>query len=196
MHDILGDENIFVVDDVLDETTIKDIETHILNSNNVTWSYYLSDGHATVGNEYFNKYSHIDTLIEGPQLCHHVYCDNEILSPKQILLIEEVIKNIQNKFNTSLEVTRCKFNLQFQLPNNSIGKHNTPHIDTKEDHFGMIYYVNDCDGDTYFFDDNLNVIKTVSPKSGRMVFFKGNILHTGQHPINSPARCVINFNFQ
>ena len=60
----------------------------------------------------------------------------------------------------------------------------------------LIYYVNDSDGDTIFFNDNLKEIKRVNPKKGKAVLFDSNILHCGSNPINTLNRVVINFIFE
>ena len=69
-----------------------------------------------------------------------------------------------------------------------------PHTDSKVPHWVCLYYVNDSDGDTVFFDDDNNEIKRVSPKKGRIAFFDGSILHCGT-PSDTRSRAVINFNF-
>jgi hypothetical protein len=67
------------------------------------------------------------------------------------------------------------------------------HTDLQFPHWVCIYYVNDAVGDTVFFDNNLQEIKRVSPKKGRMVLFNGNIKHTGSS--SSSLRSIINYNF-
>ena len=68
------------------------------------------------------------------------------------------------------------------------------HTDLIEDHLVLLYYVNDVDGDTIFFDENNNEIKRVSPKKGRCIFFNGSLLHTGSYPTKN-SRAIINYNF-
>lgn len=67
-----------------------------------------------------------------------------------------------------------------------------PHTDFGFPHWVVLYYVNDSDGDTVFFDNNNVEIKRVTPKKGRVVLFNGAIMHSGGIPKESP-RCVINF---
>lgn len=67
-----------------------------------------------------------------------------------------------------------------------------PHTDLVMPHWVVLYYVNDADGDTVFFDKNKNIIERVTPKKGRIVFFKGNIMHGGGIPKEYP-RAVVNF---
>lgn len=58
----------------------------------------------------------------------------------------------------------------------------------------MIYYVNDSDGDTIFFNgDNES---RVTPKEGRIVWFPSYALHGGTPPQLNKKRIVINFIFE
>jgi hypothetical protein len=94
------------------------------------------------------------------------------------------------------EVFRVKANMN--TPNPSMdGKHYPAHVDATipVPFVTCIYYVNDCDGDTIFFDANMKEIHRVSPKKGSLVYFNGNILHAGCPPKTSTTRCVINMNF-
>ena len=70
-----------------------------------------------------------------------------------------------------------------------------PHIDTNEPHLVCLYYVNDSDGDTIFYDENNKIIKQVSPKKGRIVFFDGLIKHSGSRPKNN-HRVILNITFK
>lgn len=70
-----------------------------------------------------------------------------------------------------------------------------PHTDMMMPHWVVIYYVNDSEGDTVFFDNFEKEIKRVSPKKGRVVFFDGNILHCGGIPKENP-RCLVNFDIR
>ena len=90
---------------------------------------------------------------------------------------------------------RVKANFNTQTTNTDDEYHDLPHVDRKDKHIVLLYYVNDTDGDTILFDNNLNIIKRVSPKKNRVLIFDGNILHAGCSPIQSKKRVGINFNF-
>ena len=139
-----------------------------------------------------------NNIIEGAHYCHHILREgeNELASP---LIFDEIahpiIKEIAKFLKVSnINASRIKINLQSPIFDNDKNKHNTPHTDSSENHITALYYGNDSDGDSFFFDDD-KVIKRVSPKNGRLVIFDGNIMHTGRHPINNSYRVVINFNF-
>ena len=70
-----------------------------------------------------------------------------------------------------------------------------PHIDMNTNHWVLLYYVNNSDGDTVLFkDDKITELKRVSPKKGRMIFFNGSIFHCGSRSATN-TRSAINFNF-
>ena len=76
----------------------------------------------------------------------------------------------------------------------------TPHIDIKEDHFVMLYYVCDSDGDTIIYNeqeksDSYTVQKRITPKQGRVVLFDGSYYHTAEQPLNN-IRCVVNYDLK
>ena len=66
------------------------------------------------------------------------------------------------------------------------------HVDLPFQHTVVLYYVNDADGDTVFFDKNNKIVKSVSPKRGRIVMFDGTQYHGGGIPRKGP-RCAVNF---
>jgi len=69
-----------------------------------------------------------------------------------------------------------------------------PHVDIFHPHLVCLYYVNDSDGDTIFYDEKGKEFKRVSPKKGRIAFFDGSIKHSAGSPTYN-HRAVINFCF-
>jgi len=78
------------------------------------------------------------------------------------------------------------------VPYNTNRKHADPHTDLVYPHWVVLYYVNDSDGDTVFFDNYDNIIHNVTPKKGRVILFNGNIKHGAGIPSAGP-RCIVNF---
>ena len=84
-----------------------------------------------------------------------------------------------------------------------------PHIDNDLPYgWSVIYYLNDSDGDTIiyrercnnqfqlpnFIRNDLKIRKRISPKKGRAVAFKNDLLHSGSYPKYN-SRFVVNMNF-
>jgi hypothetical protein len=76
-----------------------------------------------------------------------------------------------------------------------------PHIDMPIPHLVCLYYVNDSDGDTFFFDQmfdekaeptKFTVYRRVAPKKGTAVIFDGLRYHGSNNPIESNNRYIIN----
>ena len=68
------------------------------------------------------------------------------------------------------------------------------HNDLDFNHSVILYYLNDSDGDTIFFDDDKNEIKRITPKKGRIAFFDGSIPHAGNYSTKK-SRLGYNVNF-
>ena len=69
-----------------------------------------------------------------------------------------------------------------------------PHTDKPIPHWVCLYYLNDSEGDTIFYDSSGEEINRVSPKKGRIAFFDGLIVHSGSRP-TSNHRKALNINF-
>lgn len=138
---------------------------------------------------------------DAPQFVHGVVkneCQTSdfwsVLRPIQYFLIAKV--------NKELTVNRCKINFNLSNINFADNQYYTPHKDPAEQgSYTAIYYVNDCDGDTLLFkepethnfDGEFEVIKRITPKKGKLIFFPSNTVHCGSPPRNADVRCVINF---
>ena len=207
-----------VIDDIMSSTQISTFNQLLINE--IKWGGDLDAGTSTMRNQFF-KDNGIESVYEQFQFS-----------------TMERIKNFNgdqlDEFNPSLthivyfplmqwcfhkgmmlpykNIIRCKINFQTKAPEEARGKFNAPHCDlglsSEKKYLTALYYLNDSDGDTYFFNEgldeindvkninNLSVLAKVSPKAGRLVIFPSDITHAGSHPINSAYRIVINFNFQ
>lgn len=105
------------------------------------------------------------------------------------------------------QVKRCKLNMLVQDKSFQPTNYNAPHVDMGGT-YSFLYYINDSDGDTVFFnqhqrvnyhydteDEKLTVLQKVTPKMGRGIFFESNRYHSSSNPKNTENRLVLNFNF-
>jgi hypothetical protein len=129
------------------------------------------------------------------QFTHTLYRNDQIESDA-FSLIKPMIYFIEDKTNTPIKkIERIKANLRTKTINNEY-KLNI-HKDQDQDNYkSFLYYVNDSDGDTLFFDEDKKIINSVTPKENSGVFFNSNINHTSQAPIKNDCRIVINFIFE
>ena len=153
------------------------------------------------------------TVIKKPKSLSH-FDDISILSHNFIMdgnlnsqLFQPIasilgLSNIISKFSLSNEIIRSQANL-FLKRDKIIEP--CPHIDFKQvRHLVLLYYVNDCDGDTIFYNlsdcddhrlDELKVWRRESPKKGDIVIFDGRIFHSPSCPVKSVHRLTLNFDF-
>lgn len=90
-----------------------------------------------------------------------------------------------------LEFFRTRVNL---TPLSKDNRPLTPHVDlrNKYKHYILLIFLNDSDGDTIMYDlkvdeavhsqEELNIMKRLSPKAGRAVLFDGDYFHAWEHP--------------
>jgi hypothetical protein len=78
------------------------------------------------------------------------------------------------------------------IPHQTDLKHYAAHIDFDFPHYVCLYYVNNADGPTAFYDGNQNIVEEIMPRKGRVVFFDGLIKHGGGIPKTGP-RCIVNY---
>ena len=78
------------------------------------------------------------------------------------------------------------------------------HIDYPFPNTATVFYVNETDGDTIFYNakrtdvadyKDLKEYDRVSPKANRLVLFDGDFLHTGCSPTKHKQRILINSNY-
>jgi hypothetical protein len=190
--------NIEVIDNFLDKEIFNDVYNKI-NDGNFPW--FKNKNPSTVDKKDLDSRDNFKDMIEYMQFVHIFYSYN---SDKNVYeksnyfhIIEGVCNQLLKKFNREdILIKRAKVNLQPQHLKFDKHNHNSPHVDLKnEEHKVLLLYINDSDGDTFFFDKNSKIIKKVSPVQNRAIIFDGDILHAGSHPKNSDSRIVINIDF-
>jgi hypothetical protein len=113
-----------------------------------------------------------------------------ILPACVIDLWRQLVKDNPKIFENFISLSRVKANM---VTRGTTSLPHIKHIDQYNPHMVLIYYVNNCDGDTYIYDND--TYTSISPEQGKYVIFDGALMHAGSSPVHSNHRIVINFNF-
>ena len=89
---------------------------------------------------------------------------------------------------------RAHMTLQYPRPEVVNVPHNI-HRDQDFPHIVGLYYVNDTDGVTFFFDEDDNIVECVKPERGKMVVFDGKWRHSSSSP-SEKVRFTLNINYE
>lgn len=190
-----------IIDNAISVTLQEFIKDSVLR---LPWFYY-SDG--TYGQdiqedempEYSKTIKH-KNIMDTSQFTHTFFMHDQVNSPFYSQLITPILKEL------SLEdklVTRAKANLLTQQKDFTEENFNTPHTDWNIDHTVLIYYVQDSDGDTILFNENIkenltpntvSIYRRIKPKQGRVLLFDGTQFHSSCNPIKSKERILFNIN--
>ena len=160
------------------------------------------------GTAYMSK---MDVSIFGNTFAHNALHQGKYLSniaplveEAAILLVESTGKKIKTLDRVRIAMTTATAE-SYQHP---------PHIDMVIPHEVGILYLNDSDGDTYFYNerydlskgpdtyqqymeikDNLTLESKASPKANRFVTFDGMKWHNSSTPTKVARRVIINYNY-
>jgi hypothetical protein len=191
-------EDPIILDDFVPKQYQDLIEKQLL-AEEVNW-HYMSDITYDV-----EKFDELNVHVKRPAFAHKFYDRGRgIISPAYglVLPIAYMACDVV-KFHIN-EIIAARSFLTVPLPNIT-NKVDHPHVDREVTHLVVLYYVNDADGDTVFYDktfrdvapqdlnvNELKVIKSVTPKKGRAVVFDGSMYHASTRPSNG-QRVVVNF---
>ena len=117
---------------------------------------------------------------------------------------------MQPLFFQIMDVANCDFILRARADMVTWSKEefiHPAHIDFPFPNMASVFYVNETDGDTIFYNvkpedvpkdidyKDLKEYDRVSPKANRLVIFDGDFLHTGCSPTKHKNRILINSNY-
>jgi len=178
----------FYVDDFVSKEIQNELESSLL-TDEIPYFY----NHSTTSKEYMGDNGLVDSdfgdrIFEKEHFTHTFVNRGKRWSDKTDIL-RPLIKQLPEKD----ELYRVKVNLLLQDKNGDPDCHNTPHHDfTDFSYYIGLYYVCDSDGDTFLFDEDKKIMDRITPKKGRMVFMRGDVLHASRHPIKFERRLAIN----
>ena len=137
--------------------------------------------------------------------CHqftHIFIREGKLNSSYNNLIEVFLRTLDLKVE---DVYRAQANMLTMDGAYPKDHYQYPHVDHATEDDGttsLLYYVNDSDGDTFFFNEKvdtnvevLSINRRETPKKGKSVMFKSNTLHAGSPPRFHKTRVVLNFVF-
>ena len=194
------DNSIRVIDNFLDDKEIDIIEEKLTEGDNLfEWFYFPS----TTFTKKIPMPVELDEkglVAEGfdtPQLVHCFYSITKQQTAQmstKFKLIECLLNKLEKHDIKNVMLIRAKANVLFPTVTNI--KHSTPHVDLPyvKYYYNLLYYVNDTDGDTYFFNEDKTIREQISPKRNRAVYFDGSIFHASSNPKKHDSRIVINLN--
>jgi hypothetical protein len=156
-----------------------------------SFPYYYNKEPIVLDNS--NNYLIDDNTLNTPQFIHMFVSDYKVNSPYYNSILP-ISNKLIDTVDVDCDIIRCKLNMNL-IDSRFEHKYHTPHVDNPwEDQITAIYYVNDSDGDTYFFDNTGKITERFTPKKGRLIWWKGRIYHAKSSPIKKINRLVLNFN--
>jgi hypothetical protein len=191
-------DDIVVIDNVVPEQYQNLIERELV-AENVNW-HYMKD--ITYDVEKIKETS----MTESKPAFAHKFYDRErgIISPAYGLVLPIAYFACEKVKFQITEIIAVRSFLTIPLPNH-VNRVDKPHVDREVSHLNVLYYVNDADGDTVFYDKtfrdisptvvqskDLNIYKQITPKKGRAVVFDGSRYHASTRPTTG-SRIVVNF---
>jgi hypothetical protein len=192
---------ITVVDDII-SAEYQDKILSLVRDYRFTWHFTPSNIYETdnnrdqcfVDNNTVDSYQFTHLMLNSQIKFKEPFYDNFV----------ELIDQIQKQFNLlQTTATRVKANLLTNNRHFDPNSYNPPHVDGDYEHWVVVYYVDDSDGDTVVFNetygtqfDKLTVKQRISPKKGRAICFPGKYFHASSNPITNGVRTVFNIDFK
>ena len=128
----------------------------------------------------------------NPYFSHSLLLDGKISDHFMMFPWNDIGRTIGLPNN---KMFRAHMTLQYPKPDREGIPHNA-HVDKPgKKHWVGLYYPNDSDGDTFFFDNDLNVIHREPPERGKIILFDGKYYHSSSSPTKE-VRFSLNINYE
>ena len=159
----------------------------IVTSNDFAW--YINSHTVNTSRDPYD-----DAVFNDFEFMNHVFIVNKNKNSDSAYLPIKMLELFSDKSGIKFKpILRAQTNL---TPEKKITKPSPPHTDSDTPHYALLLYLNDSDGETIMFDDNMVEIKRITPKCGRFVLFDGSIKHSLIPPTNTKHRIVFNYNLE
>lgn len=175
------------IDDFLPKSLSDTIENIVCDPVNFPWYFVESASGAEKINGFSNEqYGFYHIVFDGAENSQYF---------KYFL---PIVYFIEDRFSLLVdELMRIRLGLSLKISEENNVRY--PHVDTNEKHLTLLYYVNDSDGDTVFYENTENgfiVHDRISPKKNRAVLFDGLVYHSSSTPAKNIKRIALNINFK
>lgn len=167
----------------------------IIFSDDFAWFYnHKSVTYNSNTTSFLNLKKKYKNLYEHPYFTHN-FINKSVSNSPWLKPLSSIFDKIYKDFNIK-KIIRIKINYQPQYNLKKTEIYSTPHVDLNEpnNYSTILFYLNTCDGYTYFFDDK-KVIKKIKSIGNSLVQFDGDLLHGGSHPKKDKERIVLNINY-
>jgi len=170
-----------IINNVLNNSTFNLLQEEIF-SNNFPWYFLNCSAFTSTSNEDIN-FSFYHTILEDYKINSNYFN-----------IVNLVALQLKDKFELdSYKIFRLRLGLTLSYGKEIINK---PHIDcSNRIHKVILLYLNDSDGDTYFYE-NGKVINSITPEKNKAVLFDGNTYHSSSKPFKNSRRIVLNINLE
>jgi hypothetical protein len=185
-------------DNIIDSKLADQIELALM-SGFIKWQYAAS----TISKSFIPPYNYTPLLLDSHQLVSSIVAEGKVLDEDVFKIIQPIFDNLLKLENVQeVFIERIKINTLFRDQELKKDMFNVPHTDNIDPAFKtFLYYVNNSDGDTYFFNNfstdqspfDLLLSKSFSPKKGKGILFPSNQFHASSNPNSYLRRLVINF---
>jgi len=191
-----------ILDNIIEEELQNQIEDAIFDCK---WKFLMDntcDYNAKMGIKY-RKFLNPFEFDISPSISSNIQKNQKLLN-----LFYPIIEKTCNHIEFNLEIIyRCIAGIQGVQVIRKESKISTIHINQKQPHLVLLYYVNDSDGETILFDKTINdiedpsmmyldekyqfnVVNKIMPKKGRILLFDGRTYHAASSPTKG-MRCII-----
>ena len=187
--DRLKNENYFVEDNLVSKEIMTQFAQALLDEN---FPWFFNPVTVAKPDRFIKSKEH--NSYDKEFFTHMFVKDGEINSSYNV-------RELMSIFPSKDRLYRVKANLMLQDKGGDPNKYIPPHIDLldilpSKSYYVVLYYVIDCDSDTFIFDENESIVDRIKPKRGRLLFMRGDVLHAGAHPVKFDKRLVINMDIQ
>ena len=198
---MINDNDIIVIPDLIPKAYQDEIE-YEMTSIQFPWYYKHSVSGYPNDPEVFKNDPNIK---ERDALIHLFYAEDINHFSGHFSLVKPLTYFLEEKTGAVVErLLRLRAVLTYRDPSWNHEHYLTPHVDQVDPHWTMIYYVNDCDGPTHFYEDIFDIDSenfekrtlqsSYTPKKGTGVLFNGLRYHSNGVG-KEKNRVVINMNF-